>query len=101
MFKDGKLVRTLKPERRFFKTGEQQSTTTVALHSTPKEDLYVVFAGMSEDSKAEIAAHVNPLVFWIWFGLGNHGVWRDSNPVAGEKQSAAIVVSRQSLVGSS
>ena len=67
-YKDGKLVRTLKPERRFFKTGEQQSTTIVALHSTPREDLYVVFAGMSEDSKAEITAHVNPLVFWIWFG---------------------------------
>ena len=46
----------------------EQSTTIVALHSTPREDLYVVFAGMTEDSKAEIAAHVNPLVFWIWFG---------------------------------
>jgi cytochrome c-type biogenesis protein CcmF len=68
VYENGNLVRTLKPERRFFKTGEQQSTTIVALHSTPKEDLYVVFAGMSEDSKAEIAAHVNPLVFWIWVG---------------------------------
>ena len=67
-YKDGKLVRTLKPERRYFKTGNQQSTTVVALHSTPREDLYVVFAGMSEDSKAEIAVHVNPLVFWIWIG---------------------------------
>jgi cytochrome c biogenesis factor len=28
----------------------------------------VVFAGMSEDSKAEIAVHVNPLVFWVWIG---------------------------------
>jgi cytochrome c-type biogenesis protein CcmF len=68
VFKDGKMVRILKPERRFYKTSEQQSTTIVALHSTPREDLYVVFAGMSEDSKAEIAAHLNPLVFWIWFG---------------------------------
>jgi cytochrome c-type biogenesis protein CcmF len=68
VFKDGKPIRTLKPERRLFKTGDRQSTTTVALHSTPKEDMYVVFAGMSEDSKAEIAAHVNPLVFWIWVG---------------------------------
>ena len=67
VFQEGRLVRTLKPERRFYQTSEQ-STTTVALHSTPREDLYVVFAGMSEDSKAEITAHVNPLVFWIWFG---------------------------------
>jgi cytochrome c-type biogenesis protein CcmF len=68
VFKNGKLVGIMKPERRFYKAGEQQSTTTVALKSTPKEDLYVVFAGMSEESKAEIAVHLNPLVFWIWFG---------------------------------
>lgn len=67
-YKDGRLIRTLKPEKRLFKTGEQQSTTTVALYSTPKEDLYVVFAGKSVDSKCEIKAHVNPLVFWVWLG---------------------------------
>ena len=68
VFKEGQLIRTLKPERRFFQIREQQSTTTVALYSTPREDLYVVFAGMSEDAKADITAHVNPLVFWVWFG---------------------------------
>jgi cytochrome c-type biogenesis protein CcmF len=68
---DGKFIGTLKPERRFFKTGDQQSTTTVALHSTPKEDLYVIFAGMSNDgTKYQINAFVNPLVFWVWFGSG-------------------------------
>jgi cytochrome c-type biogenesis protein CcmF len=67
-YSDGKLVRTLKPERRVFKTSDQQSATTVALHSTPREDLYLVFVGMSQDSRYEIAAHLNPLVFWIWFG---------------------------------
>jgi cytochrome c-type biogenesis protein CcmF len=67
VFKSGKLVDTLKPEKRFFNASEQ-STTIVALHSTPREDVYVVFSGMSGDSKAEIAAHVNPLVFWIWLG---------------------------------
>ena len=67
-YRDGKLVRTLKPEKRVFKTADQQSTTTVALHSTPREDLYVVFAGTTRDSKYEIAAHLNPLVFWVWFG---------------------------------
>lgn len=68
LFRDGRLVRTLKPERRVFKTGDQQSTTIVALHSTPREDVYVVFSGMTEDSKAEISAHINPLVYWIWAG---------------------------------
>jgi cytochrome c-type biogenesis protein CcmF len=68
-YKDGKLVDTLRPEQRNFSTGERQTLTTVALHSTPREDLYVVFAGMSEDSViCQIKAYVNPLVFWLWFG---------------------------------
>jgi cytochrome c-type biogenesis protein CcmF len=68
-YKNGRLIRTLQPEQRIFKSGEQQSTTTVALYSTPKEDLYVVFAGTSDNgSTCEIKAYVNPLVFWVWFG---------------------------------
>jgi cytochrome c-type biogenesis protein CcmF len=68
-YRDGKLIRTLRPERRFYKTGDQQSTTEVALHSTPIEDLYLVYAGPSNDGqKFEIKAHVNPLVWWVWLG---------------------------------
>ncbi len=68
-YKNGNLVQTLRPEQRIFNTGERQTTTTVALYSTPVEDLYVVFAGISEDGLVcQIKAYVNPLVFWIWFG---------------------------------
>jgi cytochrome c-type biogenesis protein CcmF len=67
-YKNGNRISTLKPEKRIYQSNEQQSTTTVALHSTLKEDLYVVFAGISGDSKCEIKAYVNPLVFWLWFG---------------------------------
>ncbi len=68
-FKDGKLLRTMKPEKRFYKIGEGQSSTEVSLHSTPKEDLYVVYAGRSSDGmQYEIKAYVNPLVWWVWFG---------------------------------
>jgi cytochrome c-type biogenesis protein CcmF len=70
-FRDGKLVRTMHPEKRVYKSGEGQSTTEVALYSTPREDLYVVFAGMSNDGQRyEITAHVNPLVWWVWAGAG-------------------------------
>ena len=59
----------MKPEKRFYKTGEQQSTTEVSLYSTPKEDLYTVFtARPTTDAGIEIKAHVNPLVWWVWFG---------------------------------
>jgi cytochrome c-type biogenesis protein CcmF len=68
-YKNGKYITTLAPERRQFKTANQQTTTTVALHSTPLEDLYVIFTGVSNDgAKFEIMAYVNPLVFWVWVG---------------------------------
>jgi cytochrome c-type biogenesis protein CcmF len=68
-YKEGKMLGILRPEQRIFNTGERQTTTTVALYSTPKEDLYVVFAGVSEDGMVcQIKAFVNPLVFWIWIG---------------------------------
>jgi cytochrome c-type biogenesis protein CcmF len=68
-YKNGKFLRTMKPEKRSYKTGDQQTTTEVALRSTPKEDLYTVFNGFSNDRRGyEIKALVNPLVFWLWFG---------------------------------
>ncbi len=67
--KDGKFLRSMTPEKRLYKAGDQASTTEVELHSTPREDLYVVFAGPANDGKGyEIHAFVNPLVFWVWFG---------------------------------
>jgi cytochrome c-type biogenesis protein CcmF len=69
-YKSGKLMRTLRPEKRVFKTGDKQSTSIVGLHSTPREDLYVVFTGVTESSQYGIMARLNPLVFWIWFGSG-------------------------------
>ena len=42
----------------------------VANHSTPKEDLYVIYAGKNIDTdKPIIKAFVNPLVMWIWTGV--------------------------------
>jgi cytochrome c-type biogenesis protein CcmF len=67
-YKNGKFLRTMRPEKRLYKAGDQQTTTEVSLYSSPKEDLYTVFNGMSGDGRYEIKAHVNPLVFWVWFG---------------------------------
>jgi cytochrome c biogenesis factor len=41
----------------------------VAIHSTLKEDLYVVYAGRDQESnRAVLHAYRNPLVKWIWLG---------------------------------
>jgi cytochrome c-type biogenesis protein CcmF len=64
-YKNGRLIKTLKSERRVY---DRQTTTTVGIYSTPKEDLYMVYMGMTEDQRCEIRARVNPLVFWVWIG---------------------------------
>jgi cytochrome c-type biogenesis protein CcmF len=58
----------LYPERRFYPANEV-SGTMVAIHSTLREDLYVVYAGRDpESNQPVIHAYVNPLVKWIWLG---------------------------------
>ena len=63
-----KPVMMLYPERRFFPSN-QQSGTMVAIYSTLREDLYVVYAGRSPDTNVPVIhAYLNPLVKWIWLG---------------------------------
>ena len=41
----------------------------VAISSTLREDLYVVYAGTNPDTNLPVIhAYLNPLVKWIWFG---------------------------------
>lgn len=44
------------------------STTDVALRSTPRDDLYVILAGWTQDGRATLRLLVNPLVAWMWAG---------------------------------
>jgi cytochrome c-type biogenesis protein CcmF len=68
VFQGGKFFTTLHPERRLYKAS-QQPTTEVAIRPRLNEDIYVVFAGMAEDSgKAVIQLYINPLVNWVWIG---------------------------------
>ena len=56
------------PEKRNFLTNKENGTM-VAIYSTLKEDLYVVFAGIDPDTQQPVIhAYLNPLVKWIWFG---------------------------------
>jgi cytochrome c-type biogenesis protein CcmF len=69
VFRGGKQITTMYPERRFYKAS-QQTATMVADRSTPKEDLYVVYEGQNQDTgRPVIKAHLNPLVMWIWIGV--------------------------------
>jgi len=69
VYKNGKKIDTMFPERRFYKASEQPSTI-VANRSRSNEDLYLVYTGRNPESgKPIIKAHVNPLVMWIWVGV--------------------------------
>jgi cytochrome c-type biogenesis protein CcmF len=69
VYKDGKQIDTLYPERRFFKAS-QQTSTIPRVRSTAREDLYLVYEGQNQDTgRPIIKAHLNPLVMWIWVGV--------------------------------
>jgi cytochrome c-type biogenesis protein CcmF len=72
VLKDNKELMMLYPEKRKFAGTGEQSGTMVAIYSTLREDLYVVFAGQDPDTRLPVIhAFLNPLVKWIWLG----GVW--------------------------
>ncbi len=67
--KDGQPLTTMFPEQRFYQAS-QTTQTMVAVRSTLKEDLYVVFSGMNQDTgRPIIKVHLNPLVSWVWIGI--------------------------------
>ena len=68
VFKGGRQIDTLYPERRFYKAS-QQAQTMPTIRSTLAEDLYLVYEGQNEKGEPIIKAHLNPLVMWIWLGV--------------------------------
>ena len=68
VLQNNKQIMMLYPEKRRFATTTENGTM-VAIYSTLKEDLYVVYAGQSPDTQLPVIhAFLNPLVKWIWFG---------------------------------
>jgi cytochrome c-type biogenesis protein CcmF len=69
VYRGGNLITTMYPEKRLYKASGQDSTI-VAIRSTPKEDLYLVYAGKNQETdRPIIKAHLNPLVMWMWIGV--------------------------------
>jgi cytochrome c-type biogenesis protein CcmF len=69
VFKGGKKITQLAPERRFYHAS-QTTSTMVALHSTLASDLYVIYEGRNPDTdRPIIKVFLNPLMNWIWIGV--------------------------------
>jgi cytochrome c-type biogenesis protein CcmF len=66
--KDGENLGVMRPEQRFYTAARQQSSV-VAIRRRINEDLYLNFAGTSNDQKGLVLqSYVFPLVNWIWIG---------------------------------
>jgi cytochrome c-type biogenesis protein CcmF len=66
--KNGEHIGTLEPEKRLY-LAKKEPASEVAIRRRPNEDLYINFAGLSDDGeKVVMQAYVFPLVSWIWVG---------------------------------
>ncbi|MFC0407688.1 heme lyase CcmF/NrfE family subunit [Roseomonas elaeocarpi] len=66
VLRDGQLVTTLDPQRRFFPLA-QTTTGEAAIHTNGFGDLYAVL-GEEGQGRTVLRFHNNPLAPWIWFG---------------------------------
>ncbi|NYF80731.1 heme lyase CcmF/NrfE family subunit [Granulicella arctica] len=65
-----KMITQLSPEKRFYHASETYATM-VANRSTLENDLYVIYEGKNPDTdKPIIKVFINPLIAWIWIGVG-------------------------------
>jgi len=58
----------MSPEWRKYGGRDQQGTTEVAIHSTLKSDMYLVFQGSTDGVSGDFTIYYNPLVMWVWIG---------------------------------
>lgn len=65
----GHTIGQLTPEKILY-LDSMQPVTEVAIHSTLREDLYVILGEWSSDNTAQFTIMVRPAVKWIWIGGG-------------------------------
>jgi cytochrome c-type biogenesis protein CcmF len=103
VLRDGAVIGTLRPEKRFYKK-PGQPTTEVAIRKTLRDDLYLVLGALDAPSGlVTFQAFLNPLVSWLWIGgavmvLGTAVVMtptpaeRHARATARERERAAAAV---------
>jgi cytochrome c-type biogenesis protein CcmF len=69
--KSGSPAGAMYPAKWFFRNHETEPTTEVALRRSVADDLYVVLNSYEvETQRAILSVTINPLVNWIWLGVG-------------------------------
>lgn len=62
-------VGAIKPEKDYY-ANVQDFATEVAIHTTPREDLYVALDSIDSTGVASFRVSIYPLVVWLWVGGG-------------------------------
>ncbi len=67
----GKPIPDVAPARFIYKASPDQPSTEIDRHVTLRNDLYVSIGAVNPQTKiASFRVHINPLVSWVWFGVG-------------------------------
>jgi cytochrome c-type biogenesis protein CcmF len=67
LFEGDRPLAVMAPEKRMYWL-EQQPASIPSIHSTLREDLYVILTSLEPDGSATVKIYRNPLVNWIWIG---------------------------------
>jgi cytochrome c-type biogenesis protein CcmF len=68
VYKDGRKVDLIAPEKRYYNKFPEEPTSEVALGRTLKEDLFVILASFERTGVITVKAIINPLINWMWIG---------------------------------
>ncbi len=68
VFKDGKKVGRLTPEKNVHFKQPDQPVTEVSIYWNLMEDVYLILAGFEAGGRASFKAVINPLMVWLWIG---------------------------------
>jgi cytochrome c-type biogenesis protein CcmF len=69
LFRNDAPLAIMAPEKRMYWL-EQQPSSIPAIYSTLREDIYVILTAIEPDGSATLKVYKNPLVNWLWIGLG-------------------------------
>jgi cytochrome c-type biogenesis protein CcmF len=102
IFRNGVEAGTLSPSKNIYKSMPGQPSTEIARFVTVRDDLYVTLAMANPQTKAaSFQFHVNPLVSWIWLGVGVliFGAMLSLWPEVQEQESRAFAYVRAAAAG--
>ena len=69
VYKNGKKIDTMYPERRFYKASERPRPSWPIARARTQTCTWCTQGKNPDTGKPIIKAHVNPLVMWIWIGV--------------------------------